>query len=163
MQKRGSFRLVIEEFWTIPRVILVLILIFVIILIVSSYAHRKVDTYELENSILLNGLLYSKDCLAYEDYRVHAGVVDLNKLNENKIKECGEYSNNIGFKIELFSLDNSLIKEVLVNNDLVDAYLPSCKAEHKKLDCSSKVQYVLIRGERTIPGILKLTVVRWFG
>lgn len=163
MQKRGSFRLVIEEFWTIPRIILVLIVIAVIILIVNSYVSREIKTYELENSILLNGLLYSKDCLAYEDYRVHAGVVDLNKLNDNIIKGCGEYSNNIGFKIELFSLDNTLIKEVLVNSDLMNAYLPSCEAEHKKLDCSSKVQYVLIKGEKTIPGILKLTVVRWFG
>ncbi len=162
MDKRGSHQLVMEELWTLPRVIMVVMVLAVIVLIVSSYVSRDVETYDLETSVIMNRLLYSEDCLAYFDERVYPGVVDIGNINENRIGGCVDYGKNKGVKIELFDSQENIIADALVNTDFLKTNLNKCSAkEHKSVDCGFMNQYVLIKDNNGIKnGFLQISMVR---
>lgn len=75
----------------IPKIILIGIVFIVTVLIVNRYVLSKVDIQELEASLLIDRIIYSKNCFSYYDEnlrRPFPGIIDLNKFTSENLDSC---------------------------------------------------------------------------
>ena len=118
------------------RLFVVGFVIIFILLMVSVYVNRDINTYELEGDILLARLLYSEDCLGYsEEGRVYTGVVDVNFFDETNIDTCLVLDDEKSLKIGLVGSGRTMYlnKEEFEKDSVV------CLAEeHPSVDCYEK-------------------------
>ncbi|HLD15531.1 MAG TPA: hypothetical protein VJB94_03045 [Candidatus Nanoarchaeia archaeon] len=57
--------------------------------IATAGVYKELEIGNAEPNLIIDRLVYSKDCLAYDDgSRVYPGVIDLNKLTEERIGNC---------------------------------------------------------------------------
>lgn len=153
--KKGGFIPSIEIIWIIPRLILVLIVVFAIMLIVNSYVVRDVDTAFFQDSIMLNYLLSSESCLVdHNDY------VDISKFNVNTIKNC--VGSDVGGRFTLFDVEGNKIGEsVEVREDILLKRLKLCNiGEHDEFYCDFRKYYVLLKNEEVQPAFLQVEIIR---
>lgn len=138
----------------IPKLIIFLVALFSVGLIISQYGTSEVDTKDLEFNVLFNRVIYSKNCLLYENERVYPGIINMDRFNELILKECFN-NDNQGIK---FSLGD---KEIFVNKDVYDSK-PLCGTSGKQgFTCKSKQFLVLIKDKDSIkPKFLNMDIVK---
>ncbi|MBT3394898.1 hypothetical protein HOA59_01725 [archaeon] len=142
--KKGFIFLTDEQLNIVIYVFLILFVFGVLIFISTFYMDRGVELSGLDTHLLVNGLLYSPDCLSYSDeVRSYPGIVDLDNFNENKIIKCLSYgSGGLGFGVELYDSEMNSLDNIEINSEIfVQGLL--CDLKTSKYSCSSKKLYVL--------------------
>jgi hypothetical protein len=91
MNKKGQFDVARKTiFWMMISVVIIMV-VFGFAIIYSSYKD-KINSVDpaVKTEIGLSRILYSTDCLAYQDEKgvYHRGVIDLKKFNNETLKEC---------------------------------------------------------------------------
>lgn len=136
-------------FW-IWRFIPTVAILFFLGLILFVFLGQEVDITEAETKILSNHLIYS--CLVYNDgIRDIIGVVDMNKLSEENLKDCVSRQ-NLGYKV---SLKN---KEVYVMSADYRKWFDVCRTI-KDFECTKNEEFVLVNQELK-PEILTVEVIK---
>jgi hypothetical protein len=159
LNKKGYYILSKE----IPKMIFyaffIVVLALVIVGIFGMFVIRKTNTADLENHLIVNRLLVSSNCLAYESNgRVFPGIIDLNKFDENNLKNCLDFSHGekVGVKLDFYYFDGSLYESIELNDPIIARY-PICGLKNSGVKCYFTRKYVLYNDfER---GILDLVVV----
>ena len=65
-----------------------------IISIMISFANEKYETHHLDARMLTTSLIYSDDCLAYnDDAKTYFGIINLEKFSEERLVSCFFHNN----------------------------------------------------------------------
>ena len=82
----------------IMRVIFLIIVLTAILFLINSYIRTEVQTFDAEASLFIQRVLYSKNCLAYQDEstgQVYPGIVEYASLASDEFQErlaqCADY------------------------------------------------------------------------
>lgn len=161
--KKGQFVSTGELLKMLPRLLILILIVGVIIAIIGIYSSKDIDTIDLEGHLLKQRLLYSKDCLVYEEEgKFFVGVVDLEQFKQDIVIPCVSYLGDKGYKLTLEDSGGlGLADEIIYNQEMID-YAPLCKFEEDKrsFECYQKRQYVLVERDGTfVPGYLNITLV----
>ncbi len=129
-----------------------------IAIVAGNFLNEKYDTHHFQSKVLTTSLLYSEDCIAYNDgAKTYPGIVDPTKIEDGRLINCFSQE-NLGYTIELFDLNRKSIK--FSNPDFrLNNYLPICSTlpEYK---CTTKQDYVLyFKDNKFSPGILTTEVI----
>jgi len=139
-------------FWRITITFMIVLFIYFISI---DYLNAKINTGDLEEQILLNNMVSSEDCLAYSRERSYPGIIDIQKLNEERLRKCYDKS-NFGFRLILTDLDNSQISKVNILSEEQSNLIDVCQSV-KSYTCNKVKLYVLIKdSNKEYPGILIL-------
>ncbi len=157
LNKKGMFNIKTEEallLLVIPIIFLSLVLV-AFLVIPSSYF--KLNTEEVNHFIIRDNILYSKGCLAYEDGRIHPGIVDINKFNPDRLQKClGLKENSYGVILGLEYGDEDMGIEV--NEQMTDRVNFCLSGGDFK--CTYEEIYVLVNEDGgNKPGLLKINIV----
>ncbi len=143
------------------RIAITFIIVGFIYFVTVDYLSAKIKTGDLEEQILLNNLISSEDCLAYKDVRTFPGIIDLEKLNEARLRKC--YNKiNFGFRISIAELNNinSEIKKVDILSSEQANIIDVCSSV-QAYTCTDINQYVIIKDiDKTYPAVIKLKVIK---
>ena len=160
LNRKGAFKLTKEVMlWLTVRFVIVFVVVFVIISIFSSYISRKIEVDEIQQYVLRERLLLSKDCLAYEDEKVYGGIVDINKFNEDRLNNCLRYrlpKGGVGIKLNLSYNRNEKIIDI---NEDVSKKMNFC-IDKKNFACSNNDYYVLVYDNGLKRGNLNIQMIR---
>ena len=109
-----------------------------------------VDTYGLENYILINRIYYSKDsfwCSNDVTGRVNPGIVDLNKFNDGVLSRLfdGESQKTTALRLTLKSDEES--KEIYYNKEIFDIGFPVAEIEGSRYGVAEQKRFVLVNKE----------------
>src|SRR3989339_84533 len=143
------------------RIAITFIIVGFIYFVTVNYLSAEIKTGDLEEQVLLNTLISSEDCLAYKDARTFPGIIDLEKLNEARLRKCYD-KNNFGFRISIAELSNinSVTKTVDILSDEQKNIIDVCSSVQAYV-CSDINQYILIKDkDKTYPAILKIKVMK---
>jgi hypothetical protein len=88
--KRAEYDTTLDQGMLIFRMILMIIIALSIVILVNKFLVLSVDVKGLETNLLLNRLIYSPDCLSYQDDTLthKPGIIDLQKFNEANLNRC---------------------------------------------------------------------------
>lgn len=105
--------------------------------IINAYETREIKVQDLELSLIALRSYYSGDCFAYkESNRVYPGIIDLSKLNEERLSNC--LAGNYLIKISLQNKN----KVLFLNKQDFEYKEQFCKFDN--FYCVEKKQYVLV-------------------
>jgi len=99
--------------WIFRIFVLTIVLVFIII-IPGSFTNSKIEINELESYLIRNKIILDEECLAYNNYRTNLGIIDKNKFNNLRIKNC--LNTDKGVRINLTYDKSSEL--ILINDDL---------------------------------------------
>lgn len=181
--KRGGLAADVVLF--IPRIILIIAVLFAIVILIKIFIITNVDVRQVEANVLINRLLSSKDGLSYYDEqlnRLYQGIIDLNKFKQisssnpnildSTIINYGEDNPIIAAKLTLRNIkqdnpeQNYNAEEITLfyNKDRFDKWepriLPTAKGGAGSFKSFKGQKYVLVKdGERLSPKILEFQVI----
>jgi hypothetical protein len=92
MNKRGEFIDFVVS-W-IPKIIAISIIFLAVVFYVNRFVLTKLDVQDIEASLVVDRLMYSKTCLSYVDNelsRPYPGIIDLEKFNTETTDSCIYY------------------------------------------------------------------------
>ncbi len=134
----------------------------IIVIITNSAFSKKLDTHNLEYSIISARIVNNPFCLAYEDKdtkRIYPGIIDISKFEENKLQECiitTDELRPLGVRLELKTV-NSNYEPIFLNEENYLDYSVLSFSELFVLE--NRSMYVLIKqGDELVPGILNFAV-----
>ena len=143
--KKGSVQLAEEIVEMLPKVILVSLVLILFFFITSVYLSRDVNTSDLEYTLLTQRLFYSQDCFSLQEERIHPGIIDLSKFQEERLQKCA-FKDRIGYSLDLKNIDDTLIKSVEVNPS-VSAYYDFCDVKKKNFQCYHRKDFVIVEDQ----------------
>ncbi len=114
----------------VPKLIMLIIVFFIVIALINVYRVDRLDVQQLEASLLLDRVLYSRNCISYVDEtttRAYPGIIDLNKFSSDNLESCLYYENenrNNAAKLILEDLDGSSIKTIFYNKKWYENWYP---------------------------------------
>jgi len=78
-----------EVIMVIPRILFLVAILFAVIILIKILIITTIDIREVESSILVNRLLFSKEVIYYDKNieRLYPGIIDLEKFTELSNKE----------------------------------------------------------------------------
>ena len=146
--------------WTY-RLLILLAVFFSIGIIISQYGTFEVDTKDLEFNVLFNRMIYSKNCLLFENERIYPGIIDMDKFNEIVLRDCFK-NDNQGIKLSLGNKDDLEYKEIFVNKEFYESNALLCNIPGKGgFKCKSKQFFVLIKDKDFFrPEFLNMGVIK---
>lgn len=137
--------------WLWRFIVITIISVFIYI-ITFNYLNADLHTEHIESGILKTKLLYSDSCLRYKN----PGEIDLEKLNDNRLKSC-YLKSNLGYRLTLFDLNEKEIRTAKSMTNEQELQLAFCK----QYKCTSSNEYVLYKEDNGLkPGILKIEAVK---
>ncbi len=89
MNKKAQYTGIVIGY--IPKIIAIGIIFIVTVMLVNRYILTKVDVQDLEASLLIDRMIYSKNCFSYyyDDLkRPYPGVIDLEKFTSENLDSC---------------------------------------------------------------------------
>jgi len=89
MKKKAQYTGIVIGY--IPKIIMISVIFIVTVLIVNRYIMSKVDVQELEASLLIDRMIYSRNCFSYYDddlLRPFPGIIDLDKFTSENLDSC---------------------------------------------------------------------------
>ena len=124
MNKKGTFSdNILSE---IPKLIILIILMVFLVFLINIFTLNKLDVQELEASLLVDRMIYSKNCILYiDDYqRPYPGIIDPERFKSVYLDECifyeeidGENANKYtSAKLTLTNLETDEEK-IIYNNE----------------------------------------------
>lgn len=151
-----SFEFSAETMVLIWRIFIITIIAIYIMVFTATYISKDFDPSSIEANLFKNRVLFSPNCLAYEDKIPHPGIIDLDKLDRARLNDCYK-KNNFNFEIILRDLNNNEIKSAQSSSDMQLA--PLCGAINVK--CSQLNEYVLVRDESEIkPALMEVYILK---
>jgi len=136
---------------------LVVPIIFFSIIFVAFFAipvdYAKIDFNDMDHFVIRENILYN--CLAYEDNRKYAGVVDVNKFNSVRLSKClGLEGDSFGV---ILSLNYDDKEEVEFVNERMTDRVNFCIGGSFR--CSNEEVYVLVNDEGFKQGKLGIRII----
>ncbi len=157
MNKKGVSYDIVRQ---IPIIFMIFLVAIAIYFGVNAYTSRKVDIKNLDSYVINNRLLFSDDCLAYNDeIKVYPGIIDLKKFNEQNLDNCMQYKEGLGYLVNLSDVNGNVIKTVEMNNEDLAKKIPFCSIKVKNFKCDFNRYYVLYYDNEIKEGILNIAVV----
>ena len=153
----GLFNLKTEESLLILVVPIIFFSLILVLFLVIPSTYSKLDTEEATHAIIRNNLLYSRNCLAYENGNVIPGLVDINKFNPDRLQKClGLKGDTYGVLLDLEYGENKKNIEI---NEVMSDRVNFCLSKGS-FECSDEKVYVLVNenGE-SISGVLDIIIV----
>lgn len=147
-------------FW-LARLIYLIPILIIIVLIISLYLARSIDTTELESDILYSRITYGGNCVLYNNgAREVPGTIDLAKLNEDTLNKCFDIKDKkIGLNIRILDDKNNVIRDITINKDVYELN-PACKLRKSKFSCHDRKDYRLyFDAEKIQNGIIYFSAV----
>ncbi|MAG47123.1 hypothetical protein CL617_00835 [archaeon] len=137
LNKKGDFNATKELFLSLPKIFTVAMFFLFLIFAVDNGSKKNTDISEIESFTLKNTLFYS-DCITIqENNRVIPGSIDLEKFNEDNIKNC--LNNNIyGMKLSLNYKDQ---EKIIVINEAIEQQKVFC-FDNNQLYCDNREYYI---------------------
>jgi len=89
MNKKAQYTGIVIGY--IPKIIAIGIIFIVTVMLVNRYVLTKVDVQDLEASLLIDRMIYSKNCFSYYDNdlkRPYPGIIDLEKFTSENLDSC---------------------------------------------------------------------------
>lgn len=122
-----------------------------------TFLNEKYETQNLNAKILTEALVYSENCLAFNNGNTNPGIIDTKKISPERLTSC--FSNdNIGYSVKLSDLEGNEIKSAISTSQLSN-YLSICSGLHQ-YKCIEKKNYVLYqKDDNPYPGILTTEVI----
>lgn len=114
----------------IPKLIMLILVFFIVIAIINVYRVDKLDVQQIESSLLLDRILYSRNCISYvnpDTTRSYPGIIDLNRFSSDNLESCLYYEDenrNNAAKLILEDLDGNSIKTVFYNKKWYENWYP---------------------------------------
>lgn len=133
--------------------IIVFAVIFVLLLMfIPSYEEGNLDVHNIQSFIFKERVL---NC--FSDGEMHK--INLNKFDEVSLKNCINPNANIGGKFSLKFLNNSLYKEIKINDYVIEGS-DFCNLKGSPYMCSSYRDYILsFDGNDVIKSIIEAEVI----
>lgn len=119
----------------IPRIIFLVVIMFVIMILIRSYITTTTDVSELEANLFVNRLLYSPTGISYFDSsinRAYPGIIDIDKFKMQSTEKFLEKSVYYGGKNREIGAKLSL-KDLSENQENIIFYNEDFFKEQKKL------------------------------
>ena len=112
INNRGDYDVTLDQGWLVFRMILLIIIALSIVILVNKFLVLSVDVHSLETNLLLNRLIYSPDCLSYQDDTLTSkpGIIDLQKFSEANLNSClyfGERNDFAAANLSLVFFDST--------------------------------------------------------
>lgn len=128
MNKKGTYssNVILE----IPKIIILVILLIFLIYLVNVFTLNRLDTQNLEASLIVDRIVYSRNCISYYDGNIdrpYPGIIDIKRFKSNILDSCiyygkdplGEDIENVytAAKVTLTDIENGEAKEIYHNKD----------------------------------------------
>ncbi len=78
----------------IPKIIAIAIIFLAVVLYVNRFIYTKLDIQDIEASLLVDRMIYSKNCFSYYDRelgRPYPGIVDYTRFSSDILDSCMYY------------------------------------------------------------------------
>jgi len=169
-----------EVIMVIPRILFLIAILFAVIVLIKILIITTIDIREVESSILVNRLLFSKDVFSYYDKnveRLYPGIIDLEEFQEISLNN----PNKLDTDTLAYGPDNppnnpiiaaKIILEQEGKDDIIAYYnkerfdrwepriLPGIKGGAGSFKLFREKKYVLVKeGEILSPGVLDFFVI----
>jgi len=147
----------------IPKILFYMVFLvivsFVIIFNVNIFSQIKIMDNVLEEHVPLSMIWGSSDCFAYsEKGRVFRGIIDLEKVNEERLEKCFD-SVDLGVRVKFYEFRGG-IDQTLESNKAMLAKGILCDMDNSNLNCFKNRKYVIFKGKQgSGRGIMDLEVV----
>ncbi len=148
--------------WAFIRIFILVIILGTLFIILTSHFNTGLNSYEVENLILIKRLTYSPNLLAYQDpdtNRVYPGIIDIEKFSTENLEENLVNKNKrLAVNMELTNLETNEMKRAYVNEQRARAW--DDYVTIGGFDLSYLKRYVKIYdNDEFHPGILKVKVI----
>jgi|SRR3989338_2227934 len=154
MNKKGTFAISTEMWMLIVKSFVTIFVAFAVFSLISYGVNKKIDVGDVENEVIISGLLQSENCFVYKDERVYPGIIDLNKFKSD-INNCLN-SNKLGAKLSLGVEDKNY--ESFIKKDFYELEKRFCP--FKQYKCNEKEFSVLVFDDDKLKkGKLKINLV----
>jgi len=165
-----------EMIMTIPRIFLIIAILFAFVILVKTLIVTEVDTRQVEADILVNRLLFSTNGTLYYDKsidRLYPGILDLKIFTEISLNN----PNILDTEVMNYGIDNPIIASKITlkqegKEDIVAYYnkvqfdrwepkiLPGIRGGAGSVKAFLKYRYVLIKdGDSISPGVLEFLII----
>lgn len=152
----------IEMLW---KLAIVAIIAVYLIIVIFYYLNETIDTDSTQISVLNRQIIYSPDCLAYQDdFKIYPGIIDLSKWNTESLRKC-RTRDDYGIRLTLKDMNSHQIKEQMnLMNLEKQKLLAVCEslADYKCYKKTTFINYVTIQDNKLIraPAILEMEVIK---
>ena len=152
----------IEMLWKLAIVAIVAIYL---IIIIFYYLNETIDTDSTQISIVNRQIIYSPQCLAYQDdFKIYPGTIDLSKWNTDSLSNC-KTRDDYGIRLTIKDLNSNQIQEQMNLLSLEkQKLLDVCQsvADYKCYKKTTFIQYIAIQDNKLIraPAILEMEVIK---
>lgn len=152
----------IEMLW---KLAIVAIIAVYLIIVIFYYLNVKIDTDSTQLSILNRQIIYSPDCLAYQDdFKIYPGIIDIAKWNTESLRKC-RTRDDYGIRLTLKDMNSQQIKEQMNLLSLEKQKLfDVCQslADYKCYKKTTFVNYITIQDNKIVraPAILEMEVIK---
>ncbi len=141
-----------------PRLIFMVVVVFIIIFLLPTFASINTKNNAAEQMVLDRLIFNSISSFSYLDHngRVHQGIIDLQKFEQESFAKAISLPKKGGVLLELSSDDGIIQRKIYLNEDyaLLSGGLTST------FDVDKKKEPVLIKdGEKYVQGALEVTYV----
>ena len=105
----------------IPRLVFMIVATLTVVMMIKTFLAVNISVSEAEANILMTRLVYSPYCLSYvnpDTGRAMPGLVDINKLNKDRLERCVNYGENndyVAAKITIDYMDGGQSEERIIN------------------------------------------------
>lgn len=152
----------IEMLW---KLVIVAIIAVYLIIVIFYYLNEKMDTDSTQLSVLSRQIIYSPECLAYQDeFKIYPGLIDLSKWNTESLRKC-RTRDDYGIRLTLKDMNSNQIKEQMNLMNLEKQKLlvvcPSL-ADYKCYKKTTFINYVTIQDNQLVraPAMLEMEVIK---
>lgn len=152
----------IEMLW---KLIIVGIIAVYLIIVIFYYLNETIDTDSTQISIVNRQIIYSPQCLAYQDdFKIYPGIIDLSKWNTESLSKC-RTREDYGIRLTIKDLNSNQIKEQINLLSLEkQKLLDVCQsvADFKCYKKTTFIRYVAIQDNKLTrtPAILEMEVIK---
>ncbi|MEM2121895.1 MAG: hypothetical protein QXU20_04535 [Candidatus Woesearchaeota archaeon] len=103
----------------IPKMVLLTIILISAWIFVYTFLSKEKEISYLKSFVQTQKLIYSKEIIYYDGTKYYPGIIDLEKFNYDNLNQVFyfDYNKYMSMKITLKTKDNSVIKELIVNNE----------------------------------------------
>ena len=158
---------------SIVRFIILAIVVFAVVMLFKMLIVNDLSVTQLKSGVLYSRLMYSPNAISYVDPhtgREYPGIIDLDKFNEENLKNATNYSEerHISAKLMLLNSKGQSIQGVnspiYLNRLWYDRWLPLSNKKFQGLGSTERNDYNLSvlyeENEEFKQGMLKITILQ---
>jgi hypothetical protein len=89
MNKKGQFTDFVLSY--IPKLLVVSLVFLAVVFFVNRFMITKLDVQDIEASLLVDRMIYSRNCFSYYDEEIsrpYPGIIDIEKFKSETLDSC---------------------------------------------------------------------------